>query len=87
MMVLGGVVWGQNVNFSSAAAAAPQGQVGGGGRRAEMVPAMFVFGDFMADNDNNNIPSFAKASYLPYAIDFRRQLLLATKSHYNYKKI
>lgn len=52
-----------------------------------MVPAMFVFGDFMADNDNNNIPSFAKASYLPYAIDFRRQLLLATKSHYNYKEI
>ncbi|CAL8107248.1 unnamed protein product [Prunus armeniaca] len=44
-MVLGGVVWGQDVNFSSAAAAAaaPQGQVGGGGRRAEMVPAIIDF--------------------------------------------
>ncbi|KAH0988979.1 hypothetical protein GBA52_000462 [Prunus armeniaca] len=68
LMVLGGVVWGQDVNFSSAAAAAaaPQGQVGGGGRRAEMVPAMFVFGDSLIDNGNNNkIPSFAKANYFP----------------------
>ncbi|XP_008219080.1 PREDICTED: GDSL esterase/lipase At1g71691 [Prunus mume] len=73
LMVLGGVVWGQDVNFSSAAAAAaaPQGQVGGGVRRAEMVPAMFVFGDSLIDNgNNNNIPSFAKANYFPYGIDF-----------------
>ncbi|CAL8106823.1 unnamed protein product [Prunus armeniaca] len=48
-----------------------------------MVPAMFVVGDSMADNDNNNIPSCAKANYLPYGIDFRRQFLLATKGHYN----
>lgn len=72
LMVQGGVVWGKDENFSSgAAAAAPQGQVGGGGRRAEMAPAMFVFGDSLIDNgNNNNIPSFAKANYLPYGIDF-----------------
>lgn len=39
--------------------------------RKEMVPAMFVFGDSLIDNGNNNdIPSFAKANYLPYGIDF-----------------
>ncbi|KAJ0971941.1 hypothetical protein J5N97_019900 [Dioscorea zingiberensis] len=46
--------------------------VGGdaGGRR-ELVPAMFVFGDSLIDNgNNNNLPSFAKANYFPYGIDF-----------------
>ena len=45
---------------------------GGGGRPAsEMVPAMFVFGDSLIDNGNNNdLPSFAKANYFPYGIDF-----------------
>ncbi|EHA8588370.1 GDSL esterase/lipase [Cocos nucifera] len=43
---------------------------GGNGRR-ELVPAMFVFGDSLIDNgNNNNIPSFAKANYYPYGIDF-----------------
>ncbi|XP_062153319.1 GDSL esterase/lipase At1g71691 [Alnus glutinosa] len=45
------------------------GQVGSG--RSEMVPAMFVFGDSLIDNgNNNNLPSFAKANYFPYGIDF-----------------
>ncbi|KAJ6816415.1 GDSL esterase/lipase-like [Iris pallida] len=43
----------------------------GGGRRQEVVPAMFVFGDSLIDNGNNNdLPSFAKANYYPYGIDF-----------------
>lgn len=37
----------------------------------EMVPAMFIFGDSLIDNgNNNNLPSFAKANYYPYGIDF-----------------
>ncbi|CAH2066783.1 unnamed protein product [Thlaspi arvense] len=36
-----------------------------------LVPALFVFGDSLIDNgNNNNIPSFAKANYFPYGIDF-----------------
>ncbi|KAE8682111.1 GDSL esterase/lipase [Hibiscus syriacus] len=39
--------------------------------RREMVPAMFIFGDSLIDNGNNNaLPSFAKANYLPYGIDY-----------------
>ncbi|XP_073279261.1 GDSL esterase/lipase At1g71691-like [Primulina huaijiensis] len=39
--------------------------------RAALVPAMFIFGDSLIDNGNNNdMPSFAKANYLPYGIDF-----------------
>ncbi|VFQ69866.1 unnamed protein product [Cuscuta campestris] len=35
------------------------------------VPAMFIFGDSLIDNgNNNNLPSFAKANYFPYGIDF-----------------
>ncbi|XP_072980211.1 GDSL esterase/lipase 7 [Typha angustifolia] len=34
-------------------------------------PAMFIFGDSLSDNGNNNyIPSIARANYLPYGIDF-----------------
>lgn len=41
------------------------------GVRRESVPAMFVFGDSLIDNGNNNdLPSFAKANYFPYGIDF-----------------
>ncbi|GLU14464.1 hypothetical protein SLE2022_310320 [Rubroshorea leprosula] len=41
------------------------------GRRKEMVPALFIFGDSLIDNgNNNNLPSFAKANYFPYGIDF-----------------
>lgn len=37
----------------------------------ELVPAMFIFGDSLIDNGNNNdLPSFAKANYFPYGIDF-----------------
>ncbi|KAL5993296.1 hypothetical protein ACLOJK_014220 [Asimina triloba] len=37
----------------------------------ELVPAMFIFGDSLIDNGNNNdLPSFAKANYYPYGIDF-----------------
>lgn len=42
-----------------------------GQNRREMVPAMFIFGDSLIDNgNNNNLPSFAKANYFPYGIDF-----------------
>ncbi|XVF63369.1 hypothetical protein PTKIN_Ptkin09bG0082300 [Pterospermum kingtungense] len=42
-----------------------------GGRKREMVPAMFVFGDSLIDNGNNNdLASLAKANYFPYGIDF-----------------
>jgi hypothetical protein len=35
------------------------------------VPAMFVFGDSLTDNGNNNdLNSLAKANYPPYGIDF-----------------
>lgn len=45
------------------------GRSGGGGR--DTVPAMFVFGDSLIDNGNNNdLPSLAKANYFPYGIDF-----------------
>lgn len=47
---------------------AASGQDGSG---REMVPAMFIFGDSLIDNgNNNNLPSFAKANYFPYGIDF-----------------
>ncbi|XP_047323025.1 GDSL esterase/lipase At1g71691 [Impatiens glandulifera] len=37
-----------------------------------MVPAMFIFGDSLIDNgNNNNLPSLAKANYYPYGIDFQ----------------
>ena len=36
-----------------------------------MVPGLFIFGDSLIDNgNNNNLPSFAKANYFPYGIDF-----------------
>ncbi|KAK8580087.1 hypothetical protein V6N13_143220 [Hibiscus sabdariffa] len=42
-----------------------------GGKTSGMVPAMFVFGDSLIDNGNNNdLPSLAKANYFPYGIDF-----------------
>ncbi|RCV17665.1 hypothetical protein SEVIR_3G243300v4 [Setaria viridis] len=47
---------------------------GGGGAAAGTatgVPAMFVFGDSLTDNGNNNdLQSLAKANYPPYGIDF-----------------
>ncbi|KAM7266181.1 hypothetical protein ACFE04_004078 [Oxalis oulophora] len=45
--------------------------VEGQGARKEMVPGMFIFGDSLIDNGNNNdLFSFAKANYFPYGIDF-----------------
>lgn len=43
----------------------------GDGGDGGIVPAMFIFGDSLIDNgNNNNLFSFAKANYLPYGIDF-----------------
>jgi len=39
--------------------------------REPLFSAMFVFGDSLVDNGNNNrLYSFAKANYMPYGIDF-----------------
>ncbi|KAL5231067.1 hypothetical protein ABZP36_029843 [Zizania latifolia] len=39
--------------------------------RPSLVPALFVFGDSLIDNgNNNNLASLAKANYFPYGIDF-----------------
>ncbi|KAK2439710.1 GDSL Lipase/Acylhydrolase superfamily protein [Trifolium repens] len=39
--------------------------------RSQNVPAMFIFGDSLIDNgNNNNMASLAKANYFPYGIDF-----------------
>ncbi|XP_072965749.1 GDSL esterase/lipase At1g71691-like [Typha angustifolia] len=44
---------------------------GGSDAQRELVPAMFIFGDSLIDNGNNNdLASFAKANYYPYGIDF-----------------
>ncbi|CAA7396548.1 unnamed protein product [Spirodela intermedia] len=43
----------------------------GSAARGQLVPAMFIFGDSLIDNgNNNNLASFAKANYYPYGIDF-----------------
>ncbi|KAL9432434.1 hypothetical protein AB3S75_027466 [Citrus x aurantiifolia] len=43
----------------------PVGSTQGGGGR-EMVPALFIFGDSLIDNgNNNNLPSFAKQIITP----------------------
>lgn len=35
------------------------------------VPALFIFGDSLVDNGNNNgILTLARANYMPYGIDF-----------------
>ena len=40
-------------------------------QKQSYVPALFVFGDSLSDNGNNNfLPSVAKADFLPYGIDF-----------------
>ncbi|KZV33100.1 GDSL esterase/lipase-like [Dorcoceras hygrometricum] len=53
-----GLVWGQEDGA-------------GGSERKALVPAMFIFGDSLIDNgNNNNLASLAKANYFPYGIDF-----------------
>ncbi|XP_047948732.1 GDSL esterase/lipase At1g29670-like [Salvia hispanica] len=43
----------------------------GGVLAQPQVPCLFIFGDSLVDNgNNNNIQSLAKANYLPYGIDF-----------------
>lgn len=43
----------------------------GSGTKSALVPAMFIFGDSLIDNgNNNNLASLAKANYFPYGIDF-----------------
>ncbi|KAJ9676114.1 hypothetical protein PVL29_024894 [Vitis rotundifolia] len=60
VLLLGSLVSGQDDD-----------QFSPGGPKREMVPAMFIFGDSLIDNgNNNNLPSFAKANYFPYGIDF-----------------
>ncbi|EPS67957.1 hypothetical protein M569_06816 [Genlisea aurea] len=45
---------------------------GGASARPAIVPALFIFGDSLIDNgNNNNLASLAKANYFPYGIDFR----------------
>lgn len=40
------------------------------GTGAPLAPAMFIFGDSLIDNGNNNwLPTIAKANYVPYGID------------------
>ncbi|KAI0496206.1 hypothetical protein KFK09_022515 [Dendrobium nobile] len=57
--------------FLQALAPYSTAQEAAGGERRPLVPAMFVFGDSLIDNgNNNNLPSLAKANYLPYGIDF-----------------
>ncbi|KAH0453661.1 hypothetical protein IEQ34_017985 [Dendrobium chrysotoxum] len=57
--------------FLQALAPYSTAQEAAGGERRALVPAMFVFGDSLIDNgNNNNLPSLAKANYLPYGIDF-----------------
>ncbi|CAN0890100.1 GDSL esterase/lipase At1g71691 [Linum grandiflorum] len=42
-----------------------------GPSKEALVPALFIFGDSLIDNgNNNNLASLAKANYLPYGIDF-----------------
>ncbi|KAI3956877.1 hypothetical protein MKX01_000911 [Papaver californicum] len=43
----------------------------GGGVDHRLVPAMYIFGDSLTDNGNNNyIPAIARSNYFPYGIDF-----------------
>nr|ABD96893.1 hypothetical protein [Tarenaya spinosa] len=43
----------------------------GQSRDHPLAPALFIFGDSLADCGNNNyIPTLARANYLPYGIDF-----------------
>lgn len=38
---------------------------------SQQVPALFIFGDSLVDNGNNNgILTLARANYMPYGIDF-----------------
>ncbi|KAK3230027.1 hypothetical protein Dsin_001908 [Dipteronia sinensis] len=65
--VLVGLGLGQEGGDYDGGVGAEAGGLGG----KEMVPAMFIFGDSLIDNgNNNNLPSFAKANYYPYGIDF-----------------
>ncbi|KNA25329.1 hypothetical protein SOVF_007480 [Spinacia oleracea] len=62
---------GQDYGGDVTTATPPSNGNGEMSRKRALVPAMFVFGDSLIDNgNNNNLPSFAKANYYPYGIDF-----------------
>ncbi|PKI55004.1 GDSL esterase/lipase At1g71691-like [Punica granatum] len=68
---LTGEAAGQVVNITIGPSLGGGGVAGAQRSRRELVPAMFVFGDSLIDNGNNNdLPSLAKANYFPYGIDF-----------------
>ncbi|KAL4032144.1 hypothetical protein IC575_005208 [Cucumis melo] len=73
-VVMGMVLFGASLGQFEGGGNGPFTRGDGSGRRRpenEMVPAMFIFGDSLIDNgNNNNLPSFAKANYFPYGIDF-----------------
>ncbi|XP_010521634.1 PREDICTED: GDSL esterase/lipase At5g08460 [Tarenaya hassleriana] len=53
------------------AALGVNGDVAGDGTSPALFPAMFVFGDSLVDNGNNNyLNSLARSNYFPYGIDF-----------------
>lgn len=42
-----------------------------GQTQTSQVPCLFIFGDSLSDNgNNNNLSTSAKANYVPYGIDF-----------------
>lgn len=64
----GHVVYGQDYAGDGFDASSPEAA---SAAAKEMVPAMFIFGDSLIDNGNNNdLASLAKANYFPYGIDF-----------------
>ncbi|KAD4385291.1 hypothetical protein E3N88_25459 [Mikania micrantha] len=68
-VLVGGVHAQDYENNGGGDAFAPEGA---SASTKEMVPAMFVFGDSLIDNGNNNdLASLAKANYFPYGIDFK----------------
>ncbi|CAM0880343.1 unnamed protein product [Alopecurus aequalis] len=51
--------------------AAPSVVVQAAQNQRQMVPCMYIFGDSLVDNgNNNNILSLARANYRPYGVDF-----------------
>ena len=47
------------------------GKFGSGTSSNPLAPALYVFGDSLFDSGNNNLlPTFARANFLPYGVDF-----------------
>ncbi|XP_010252444.1 PREDICTED: GDSL esterase/lipase At1g71250 [Nelumbo nucifera] len=63
VMVVGGWLWFTTISMLL------HGSTG----QPAQIPAMFVFGDSLVDDGNNNyLRSIAKANYIPYGIDFNQ---------------